>query len=149
MQSREIKILDELGPTLTVFISPSKRICDWFEERGMEVPYVEATAMIDTGTTYTGIHQNIVDALKLESCGVQTAETAGGDIEQFVYDVRVTLQGMDSVFYTTSPCVNLNPKKFEVIIGRDILNRGTFLYKGLEQYYVIGFKPGVYGLEDY
>ena len=59
------------------------------------------------------------------------------------------LQGMDSVFYTISPCVNLNPKKFEVIIGRDILNRGTFLYKGLEQYYVIGFKPGVYGLEDY
>ena len=147
MPAHKIKIPDILhnGATLKVKITPPEEYRDLFTRGGMGMPEKEYLAMIDTGCTYTTIDLKIAAELGLVSDLSVISGTAKGKQKQPVYDLQLTLLGLN---FTVSPkslsCPSFdfeNDETFEiqVLIGRDILENYILQYNGIENYYAIGF----------
>ncbi len=100
---------------------------------------VTAIALIDTGAAVTGIAGHIISSLQLRDVGAVTA--VGADGVPFVtasYPVRLLSSGGYIASPVTAVEVAANDD-YCVIIGRDILARGTFTYCGRDGYFTLAF----------
>jgi hypothetical protein len=121
----------EYGPILEV-IFVRKSICDVYRKAGKRVPSKKYTAIIDTASTFTTVSKAVVKDLGLKTVSTQESGTAAGVETQEVHDPCVIyLLGLKMEFDIDYPCsLPFVSKDFQILIGRDLLKRGKFLYDG-------------------
>ena len=120
--------LRRLGPVVDVLVFRG----DIPPERALEqdLPCVRVPAIIDTGAEVSAMRTGIAGALGLKPIGTVTVATP--TLSRFVcpcYRVRVLFPGAVSIriVITEAP---MQGQEIQCLIGRDVLQRGSFVYLG-------------------
>ncbi len=120
----------QTGPTVYVGILPSQPILRAIKKEGGEIPPpIEAAALIDTGASCTSIDASIAQGLSLTARDERLVFTPNGKSIQFLYDISLTIPHL-GVFDLQALGANLSGQMHKVLIGRDVLVRGTLIYSG-------------------
>jgi hypothetical protein len=110
---------------------------------------VPVIALVDTGASCTAIGEQVMQALQIPPSGettIQTPSTGQQPHKTMQYDVAIYVPGAakDQAFLTIVPALpvisaDFKLQGFDVLIGRDILNRGALIYNGHAQTYSLAF----------
>lgn len=122
----------EHGPILEVVIV-RKSVYDTYREAGKILTSNKSyTAIIDTASTFTTVNKTVVKDLELKTVFTQKSGTAAGVKPQDVHEPCVIyLLGLKMEFDIYRPCsLPFDGDNFQILIGRDLLKRGKFLYDG-------------------
>jgi len=116
-----------VGPLINIVVLPSGTVVPGV---GLSTPVTPFVALIDTGATVTCISPHVVQTVGLQPIGLRPMVSATQSIPVNVYLVDLLLtfgntghgilstQVMDFVGDGASP--------FQILVGRDLLCRGTF-----------------------
>ena len=87
----------------------------------------EYRALIDTGATSTCISEKVVSDLNLQSTGLSKVNTASGVAiqQQYIFAVQVPMQNGTPIFSTQGTVMPVTSDKFDVLLGMDVLVRGS------------------------
>jgi hypothetical protein len=132
------------GATIIVLVGVSKNRRLRLEKAGLKVPtQVTVRAQLDTGSFATGFMPEVFQSLGVErfrDIPIRTPSTKRGqECRCDQYDVSVTLlSGMTQVVIPSVHAIasdDFDPEEegVQAIIGRDILDRCTFYYHGVER----------------
>lgn len=104
------------------------------------------TALIDTGASHTMIDNSLIAPLGLTptgQCNIVTPSTGATPVVLYTYDVSVWLVGtqggppLESAVGVTA--TDLDHQGFQVLLGRDALDRCILLYDGKAKTGVLAF----------
>lgn len=107
--------------------------------RGDPVPApVTGLALVDTGATFTCVHERVLQQLGLNPVGVVTSGTAGGPVQQSQYPVRLLSPDQGWTFDLITTAVDLRgqqvpvqpPQDLIALIGRDLLRNCVLVWNG-------------------
>lgn len=117
--------LARYGPLVDVLISSGRP----------EAPVIEATAMIDTGASVTFVTRDLIEHAGLTVLKTTPAlpiSTVNGDDNQRspVYAAQISIVGLPQARITRCYRARFIPGTADVLLGRDLLRRGTFVYDG-------------------
>lgn len=100
---------------------------------------VKVNALWDTGSNRTYISNSLADKLQLQSEGVKTTITSGGEINSNLYNITLHLNN----FMSYSVCVASYPNTVsnaDIVIGMDIIGQGDFAITNMNGRTVFSFR---------
>ena len=128
------------GPTVDLIFVPPKSIADQLKKEGKPIPMIKAIALIDTGASHTCISSNIVNGLSLLPYDVQEVHTAGGRVQQLIYDIGIITQISGNIILSTqAPCATMDEQPYQALLGRDILRHCSLHYNGADNSFSLYF----------
>ena len=128
------------GPIIEVVIIPPQPVAEILKKEGKPILSIKVVALIDTGASSTCISKVIVDTLNLIPFDAQIVLTAGGESQQFLYDIGIILPiTQPNILTVQAPCADLSKQPFSVLIGRDILSRCTLFYNGPDNSFTLHY----------
>lgn len=89
----------------------------------------DATALLDTGATASGVARHIAEQMALPSIGKEPINTAGGTVLVNRYLFRIAFsrdQGFPFVFDDLTGFELISHASFQAILGMDVLSRCDF-----------------------
>jgi predicted aspartyl protease len=120
------------GAIIVVQIELSEPEEGFLRSTGQPVPRpFVTTALIDTGASHTSVHPMILEHLGAVQWGEAWSSVPGVDRStRGIYDVRLSVGSVRPGFEVQ--VVNVEPATHTVavLIGRDILKKGTLLFDG-------------------
>ncbi len=139
---RKLPDLRKSGPLCKVTIKPSIATIDILKSEKKKVPSQEVLALIDTGASSTAISRKIAKKLKLVSRGSVKVYTSSKKAEmRNEYDVSLLFSRKIHLDILRALEANLQDHHIDCLIGRDILDLGTFTYDGPKGVFVLDFNP--------
>jgi len=138
--------LSQAGPLLDVLIGVSQAKAKALIDAGNPVPKsTPARALVDTGASCTVIDPETIKKLGLTPTGIGstiTATTGSAPHDAELYDISILIP-IRSEFkgFPNVPimALDLAPFGIQVLIGRDILSQGLFIYDGSSKLYTLSF----------
>jgi predicted aspartyl protease len=132
--SHRIKIpgwqtLQVVGAFTPVTISQPLSVQEILKKQSKEVKFKNVKGLIDTGASFTIITPQIANELELIHTGYQKVASVQDEQEQPVFYGRVIFNWGR---YIDLPLVACPLKKFDCLIGRDILRYWHFTYNGYD-----------------
>lgn len=105
--------------------------------------------LIDTGATYTCVHEDALRQLGLKPFDIVDSGTADGPKQQNVYAARIVFPTKGWTF-DLGKCVGVNtsgqvipidpPQPIIALLGRNLLQRGVFIYNGIGGFWTISLE---------
>lgn len=136
------------GPLLIVMFGVSIPRQTAMQKAGLPVPpYVSGTFLLDTGASGTCVDPTLVLPLGLSptgSCQMQTPSTAGNAVTCNLYDVSLYIPGnagTQGFLIEALPVLetSLSAQGIDGLIGRDVIDRCTFVYNGSAGMYTLAY----------
>ncbi len=129
------------GAILTLRIELSTADEAFLQAAGQPVPPPFATtALIDTGASHTAVHPMILDHLGAFPRGKAWSSVPGENrASRVIYDVRLTLGTHRPAFEVEVVKIAPATHSVAVLIGRDILKKGTLLSDGENETFSLWF----------
>ena len=93
-------------------------------------PVQEVRAILDTGASQSGIDLGVARALGLEARNWALIRTPAGSKMQPCYDVSLRIPEVGLLREITVFGLQLAPRPYRALLGRDILSLGTLIYSG-------------------
>ncbi|HTA76756.1 MAG TPA: retroviral-like aspartic protease family protein [bacterium] len=131
------KLTPSSGPLFDVVLNVSYPYLQQLKANGSPVPsMVPARALLDTGASGTVVDPSIIQKLAISPKGTGqfiTPSTANVPHQAYTYDIALFLnhQGYSKPFLTLPVAeLKLAHQGFEVLIGRDVLDKCLFIYDG-------------------
>jgi len=120
-------VLNQMGAFIKVIITHPRIVQENFKQQGKSVPTVNVNALIDTGASGTVITPHVADQLGLVHTGFQRVSSVQDEQQRPVYYGFIIFPwgGGKEI-----PIVSCPLKKFDCLIGRDILLHWHFSYNG-------------------
>jgi predicted aspartyl protease len=132
--------LKENGPTCEVVIKPSDRTIAQLKVEKKDISLAKIRALIDTGAQTTAISQEIVEKLKLVSRGTAKIYTSAKNAEiRQEYDIALEFDHNAYIPVLRVIGANLKDYSIDCLIGRDVLQHGTLIYKGKKNEFTLKF----------
>ena len=120
-------ILNQMGAFLKVTITHPRIVQENFKQQGKSAPTVSVNALIDTGASGTVITPRVADQLGLVHTGFQKVSSVQDEQQRPVYYGFIIFPWGSG---KEIPIVSCPLKKFDCLIGRDILLHWHFTYNG-------------------
>jgi len=124
-------------PIITLLVTPTEARSEAMRDQGREPRMIEAGVLIDTGATDTCIERSIADELDLDVVGevdLHGVTKGTGPETGIVFRARFFHAGVPSVALSNSSrgvaVDDLSRFGARVLLGRDLLSRGVFVYDG-------------------
>ena len=147
------RALARLGAFLPIEIHVPPQIADAMAKAGQAVPKsVSGIGLIDTGATLTCIQEDILVSLGLNPIGQVNAGTANGPAQRNVYPARIVFPTKGwTLDLAQAVGVNLTgqeiptdpPQPMIALLGRNLLERGVFIYNGIVGLWTITLEVNV------
>lgn len=143
-------LLQQAGPILNVLIHAPAALARTLAAGGDVIPAPQAgLALIDTGASYTCVHEPTLRTLGLNPIGTVLSGTAAGSVQHSRYPARLEFpgEGIDQEFSAVTG-VDLNgqevllstgPAPIIALIGRDLMSGWVFTYNGVGGFITISF----------
>jgi len=122
------QVLYQVGPVIDVTITQPSDIQKQYEEEKKEVASITTRAMIDTGASTTVITPRIAESAQLIHTGYRKVSSVHDKRERPVYYGLVMFPALGGA--KALPLVSCELKRFDCLIGRDILMHWHFTYNG-------------------
>ncbi len=122
------------GPTLPVAVGPTPAHVEALQRSGLAVPVpVFGSALIDTGSAYCLVDEEVVVSLGIPQYGVTTIHTAGGIVQCPTYPASLSFPGtpLPNITFLDFLAAPLRPAGIIAIIGRNALKDFLLIYNGL------------------
>ncbi len=134
------------GPLIDLLVGVSRPRAAALRAAGDPVPSNMAIrGLIDTGASNTCVDPEVVTQLGITATGqvpMITPSTGDQPVDADLYDVSLVLAHSE-ISYTFGAlpvmCSSLRHQGFDVLIGRDVLERCLFVYDGRTQIYTLAF----------
>lgn len=133
-------LLATVGAVLPIEIHVPPIIAQTLTDRGDPVPApIAGMALIDTGATFTCVHEPVLQQLGLNPIGVTTSGTAAGPVQQSQYPARLVSPDQAWTFDVASVIgVDLSgqqvpldpPQDLIALIGRNLLQYCVLVWNG-------------------
>jgi len=120
------------GLLVNIGIVPSKDIVQEVLKNGKPLPLIEAIALIDTGSNRSCIDIEIVNKLGLFPTGIGEIIMPENRTQATIYDVGFCISIFDNAIEVQTPSIDFIGRKYNAIIGLDILSLCTLTYNGKE-----------------
>ena len=138
--SSQVANLVQFGPVIEIMLAPAGAAVLAFQREQAAVPApVKLMAMVDTGAAATVVKQGIADQLHLNPVGLTYISTPSEAqiacpqyAMQIVFPSAVALEGV----FVEAPLQN---QPIQVLIGRDVLAHGAFVYLGHLNMFTLSF----------
>jgi predicted aspartyl protease len=121
---------------MPVVIQQSKSICQAYH---INSDAVDVYALLDTGASVTCISQTLADKLNLKTVGQGIMDTAGGIHKTNLYYIDLLMRN-DISFINIQAMEFTGSKRFDILIGMDILTLGDLAITNAGQRTVISFR---------
>lgn len=126
--------LRAVGPTIPIVITVPDVLIAVLGEQGKIIIPVDGLALIDTGASSTMVDETVLKSLGVNAVSVRDVGTPNGASPMNIYPAKLTFPGTDL------PALNFNgvlsspylkaQQNIIALIGRDILQHGSFTYNG-------------------
>jgi predicted aspartyl protease len=121
-------ILSRIGPFIEPVTITHPRVAqEYLEEQGRSVPTVSVRALIDTGASFSIVSQQVADELSLAQTGYQNVSSVQDEQLQPVYYARIIFPWSSGI---EIPIVSCPLRRFDFLIGRDVLAHWHLTYNG-------------------
>lgn len=134
------------GPAFPVEVQVPLALAQYLSKQNTPLPAPSTgMALIDTGASRSCVDLSVISALGVQSVGQQTLRTAGGEITaplfpaQFQFPtigLTIDFGSVVGVDLRGQTAANFN---IIVLIGRDLLSRGLFIYNGADAGFSLAF----------
>jgi hypothetical protein len=137
--------IDSDGAVVEVLVTLDQHQEDFFRQAGRDIPEPFATtALIDTGASRSAVSPWVVKYLGSIEGGVTPVTVPGDDGKEMekrlpVHDLRISLVPYPKRFDVQAVVAQPATTTVLVLIGRDILDRCTFLYDGEDRNFSLWF----------
>jgi hypothetical protein len=126
------------GPIIPVEVSMPAALEEWCVKNSVAVPSpISGYALIDTGASISGIHEEILTQLSVVPIDSIPMATPSGDGRMFIYPTRVSFPALNVQGYALSRVAGSqlgwqtsDGKKIIMLLGRDILSLFMVVYTG-------------------
>jgi predicted aspartyl protease len=129
------------GPVVQVLLTLSPHALDALKRRSLPVPEsIKLAALVDTGATITCISASIIEPLgaqPVRTVRINTPSTHG--MECNVYALQILFPGTLVKVPVQAVAAPLQGQNIQVLIGRDILQHGVFVYQGMSDTFTLAF----------
>ena len=135
-------LLREAGLLLQIVFSPPDALSAALVANSLPIPTGEAgLALIDTGATFSGIHEPIAKALGLQSTGTMMLGGVAGSKEHDIYQVKASFPGSPLPdLELTVVGVNLEGQAGRIaLVGMDLLCQCVLIYNGPQGSFTLAF----------
>jgi len=139
-----------VGAFFSIEIHVPPQIAEAMVASGQTVPNCSTgIGLIDTGATLTCIHEDILTGLGLNPVDVVGAGTANGPTQRNVYPARIVFPTKGwTLDLGRALGVNLSgqtvpgdpPQPIIALLGRNLLERGVFIYNGVGGFWTISLE---------
>jgi hypothetical protein len=124
------------GPTISVKIGVHPAMAKRLKADGRTVPDpIAGDAMIDTGAAVTAVALSVSQHLQLPNTDKTTVFGIGGQSEGYTNPISILFPGLNNIVMTSprAHChdFSISARHIIALIGRDILDKMTFFYDGL------------------
>lgn len=120
-------VLNGMGAFIHVTITHPRIIQEEFKRLGRNIPSISVNAMIDTGASGTVISPKVSDELGLIHTGFQTVTSVQDEQQRPVYYAFISFPWGSG---KEIPIVACPLRRFDCLIGRDILMHWHLSYNG-------------------
>jgi hypothetical protein len=137
-----------IGPLIHAYIGVSTPRVAALVLAGKPTPQpIVVKALVDTGASNTVVDQSVITALGLAPRRIAktiTPTTGAAPHKCYTYDVSIhvplgTATSLFSKMAWEVTCLDLKHQGFEVILGRDVLAEGIFVYDGKAGTFAMAF----------
>ena len=134
------RALANTGAFFPIEVHVPPQIADALVASGQTIPScITGMGLIDTGATYTCIHEDALKTLGLNPFDIVNSGTADGPKQQNVYAARIVFPTKGWTL-DLGKCVGVNlsgqvvpinpPQPIIALLGRNLLERGILIYNG-------------------
>jgi predicted aspartyl protease len=128
-------VLNRMGPFIEPVTITHRQISqELLEKQGKNVPTASVRALIDTGASLSVISQQVADELGFVQTGYQNISSVQDEQQQPVYYGRIIFPWGNGI---EIPIVSCPLRRFDFLIGRDVLAHWHFTYNGVDGSIVI------------
>ena len=130
------------GPTIEVFVLPSKSVLDFLKSQNKNIPKFKGIALIDTGASNTCINKPIADILKLHAHDKRKILTPSGESKEPkpIYDISIIIPLAQTIIFSLEATgADLEKQPYSVLLGRDILSQLTLIYHGWDNSFTLHY----------
>lgn len=120
-------VLNGMGPFIQVTITHPRIIQEEFKRLGRRIPSISVNALIDTGASGTVVSPKVSDDLGLIHTGFQTVTSVQDEQQRPVYYAFILFPWGSG---KEIPIVSCPLRRFDCLIGRDILMHWHVSYNG-------------------
>jgi len=136
----KLPYLRENGPTCEIVLKPSDPTIAELRLEKLQVPSLGVAALIDTGASTTAISRKVVERLRLVPRGTAKVFTSNKQSEiRNAFDVALEFDTDAYIPIMRVLEANLQDHSIDCLIGRDVLQYGTFIYDGPAQQITLSF----------
>jgi len=138
--------LAAVGAILEVQVQVPRAFATLLEAQNQPIPQpVTGFALIDTGATRTCADESSMSGLGINPIGLVSMGTAGGPTQCPLFPGRLWFPSLnlgadfDSIVGVNLQGQLVQGQPLTVLIGRDILSRGLFIYSGSGGFFTLAF----------
>jgi hypothetical protein len=129
-----------MGPLVELTVGPSSLSADALIKHGLPAPQPMAVmGLIDTGATLTTVNSSLVQRMGLDPVGSRRLLTATGITPCYLYQISISLADHAIPSWDVLEA-RQDFRTFDLLIGRDILNRAVFHYDGPRGIFTLTFE---------
>jgi hypothetical protein len=131
--------LQQYGPVIELQIIPTTLYSE-NTDNATNNPSNKVLAMIDTGAMSSVVQQGICEKLKLNPTGMVSMTTPSSeDVQCYQYDISLLFPSnvfLENITVTEAP---LQGQHIQLLVGRDVLQHGVFIYNGYDNSFTLSF----------
>jgi predicted aspartyl protease len=138
--TRHLPYLRENGPVFEIILKPSDPTIEELKLEKKDIPFIKVLGLIDTGASTTAVSQRVVKKLKLVARGKAKVYTSSQIPElRNEYDISLEFDVDAYIRLLRVLEANLQDHSIDCLIGRDLLQYGSFIYNGFEKKITLSF----------
>jgi hypothetical protein len=126
------------GPLIPVEVSMPAALQEWCAKNSVPIPApVSGYAMVDTGASISGIHEDILTSLSIVPLDSIPLSTPSGSSRTFIYPTQVSFPALQVQGYSMSRVAGFqldwttnDGKRVIMLLGRDLLSQFLLVYNG-------------------